>query len=107
MDDGDIIRSIRKALQMDQVEFGNLFNKGPSWTTKLERGHNEGFLQFLEVARKMVLEMGVDPLYLLTGKGEMFVDTKDTKKETTTNPETDSLLARIAKLEETVFGEAK
>jgi transcriptional regulator with XRE-family HTH domain len=99
MEEGDIIRNIRKALGMDQESFGKLFGMGPSWTTKLERGRNEGYKQFVEIATKLIYELKVSPDYLLKGNGPIFLEDSTTR---TSSPS--GILERLDSLEKAVFG---
>lgn len=95
MEYGKVFRVIRKALQMNQSEFAELFGLGIGWATKLETGNNAGFEQFTTVARILIEQHKVSPYYILTGKGPVFIQPEDLPQ----NAEENTLEARVARLE--------
>ena len=70
----DRLRDLRKALGLNQVEFGERIGIGGTAISKIEKGENS--LTDANI-KTICREFSVDYMWLTTGEGEMFVETDD------------------------------
>ncbi len=72
MTEGERIKQIRKNAKMTQVEFAKRIGVTQPAITKIE---NNGVNNITETMRKSICrEFRVDPIWLSTGEGNMFID---------------------------------
>ena len=72
MTEGERIKQIRKNAKMTQVEFAKRIGVTQPAITKIE---NNGVNNITEAMRKSICrEFRVDPIWLSTGEGNMFID---------------------------------
>jgi phage repressor protein C with HTH and peptisase S24 domain len=77
---GERIRRVRKALNLNQTEFSGLIGTGQDQVSRWEKNLHVPSDLFLE---KMAREFSINPDWLETGEGEMFVDPSVGLSETT------------------------
>lgn len=67
---GDIIKKIRKELGLNQKNFGDALGLSQSQIGSIEKGYRA---LTDRTKNDIIREYGVNPIYLETGEGEMFV----------------------------------
>lgn len=74
MTQGERIREVRKALGLTLEKFGEKIGMKKNSVSQLENGKNSVTEQ---VVKAICREYNVDYMWLITGDGEMFIDTDD------------------------------
>lgn len=95
MTEGDRIKQIRKDNQLTLEQFGNIIGVTQTTISRIENGKRN----LTEAMRKSICrEFRVDPIWLSTGEGEMFIDQSVELIEML-----DKLLHNESKLAKTMF----
>ena len=74
MSQGEIIRNLRKSLNLTMEKFGERLGVSKASISNIENG-NRNLTE--QMTKSICREFGVDYIWLTTGDGEMFVDNDD------------------------------
>jgi len=74
---GNRIKEIRTALHLNQKEFGELLGVNQRTVSNWETNRNE---PSIEILSKITSLWGINPTWLLTGEGEMFIKKEKPEK---------------------------